>query len=283
MNLMNPVNRTRRLLRAARAVATALPVLALLILARPSHAQAANGGSSQVEATCFEAVLAANTVPAKKTPVKKAASVSPIPVGLDSSLVGSLQHGGYVIFLRHAATNWNERDGVEGDFSDRSRQRNLSDAGQREASVIGQSIKVLDIPIEKVLASPMWRCRDTAQFAFGDYDTTGLLFWKGPTFREARIKMLSTTPAAGKNLILVGHQDQLLPIVPGLKRDQLQEGDALVFRPLGGGKYKVVRQVTPLDWGRLAGVEPPLAQPPPPPDEAPAEPDTVRGSKAESN
>ena len=235
------------------------------------------GSSSQVEATCFEAVLAANTAPTKKTSVKKA-SVSSIPVGLDSSLVGSLQHGGYIIFLRHAATNWNERDGAEGDFADREHQRNLSDAGQREASVIGQSLKVLEIPIEKVLASPMWRCRDTAQFAFGAYDTTGLLFWKGPAFREARIKMLSTAPAAGKNLVLVGHQDQLLPIVPGLKRDQLQEGDALVFQPLGGGKYKVVRQVTPFDWARLAGVEPPLAEPAPPAEE-PAAPDSIKSSK----
>jgi len=208
----------------------------------------------------------------------KKASVSSIPVGLDSSLVGSLQHGGYIIFLRHAATNWNERDGAEGDFADREHQRNLSDAGQREASVIGQSLKVLEIPIEKVLASPMWRCRDTAQFAFGAYDTTGLLFWKGPAFREARIKMLSTAPAAGKNLVLVGHQDQLLPIVPGLKRDQLQEGDALVFQPLGGGKYKVVRQVTPFDWARLAGVEPPLPEPAPPAEE-PAAPDSIKSSK----
>jgi phosphohistidine phosphatase SixA len=266
-----------------------MPALALLILAQPSHGQAAEGSPPQVEAACFEAVLASNTAPAKGAPAKKAAAKSSIPAGLDSSLVSQLKNGGYVIFFRHAMTNWNERDGAEGDFTNREHQRNLSEAGQREASAIGQSVKVLEIPIEKVLASPMWRCRDTAQFAFGDYDTTGLLFWKGPTFREARIKMLSTPPAAGKNLVLVGHQDQLIPIVPGLKRDQLQEGDALVFKPLGGGKYKVVRQVTPFDWANLAGVEPPMASPALPPDAAPdatpdvnpAAPDSARGSKAE--
>ena len=262
---MNPVNRNRRLLGPALS-AVALPAFALLILAQPSlaHATPAKGAAKGVTA-------------------KKAESGSSWPTGLDSSMVSNLKHGGYVIFFRHAMTNWNERDVPEADFSNRALQRNLSEAGQREASVIGQSIRVLEIPIEKVLASPMWRCRDTAQFAFGDYDTTSLLFWKGPTFREARIKVLSTSPAAGKNLVLIGHQDQLIPIVPGLKRDQLQEGDALVFQPLGGGKYKAVRQVTPFDWARFAGVEPPVAEPAPPKETEPSAADSLRGSKAESN
>jgi len=210
---------------------------------------------------CAVALLAANAAraPKKITPaVPNAAAAGAIPTGADSALVDELKKGGYVLYFRHALTNWNERDQTEGDFSVRANQRNLSEAGQREASVIGQSIKVLEIPIEKVLASPMWRCRDTAEIAFGACDTTGLLFWKGPTFREARIKMLSTPPAKGKNLVIVGHQDQLIPIIPGLKRDQLAEGDALVIRPLGRGKYKVVRQVTPYEWAQLAGVSPPL-------------------------
>jgi len=208
--------------------------------------------------------LAAGTVkkaapaPTKVNPAVPNAASASIPVGVDSALVSDLQRGGYILFFRHCLTNWNEKDGPEGEFADRSKQRNLSEAGQREASGLGQSIKALEIPIEKVLVSPMWRCRDTAQFAFGEYDTTGLLYWKGAKYREARVKMLSTPPARGKNLVLVGHQDQIIPIVPGLKRDQLEEGDALVFQPLGDGKYKVLRQVTPFDWERIAGVEPPI-------------------------
>ena len=228
-------------------------------------------------------LLAAAPAPTKLKPAVPNAASATIPHGGDAALVRELKQGGYVIFFRHGMTNWNERDQAEPDFSNRALQRNLSEAGQREASTIGQSIRVLEIPIEKVLASPMWRCRDTAQFAFGQYDTTGVLYWKGPSFREARIKMLSTPPAPGKNLVLVGHQDQLLPIVPGLKRDQLQEGDALVFQPLGHDKYKVVRQVTPFDWARLADVAPPA----PPPGDAgsmPAlEPDTTGSKVIEKN
>jgi phosphohistidine phosphatase SixA len=206
-------------------------------------------------------LLAAAPAPTRIKPAVPNAASTTIARGVDSSLVRDLKRGGYVIFFRHAMTNWNERDQAEADFSNRALQRNLSEAGQREAASIGQSLKVLEIPIEKVLVSPMWRCRDTAQFAFGDYDTTGALFWKGPSYREARIKMLSTSPAAGKNLVLVGHQDQLIPIVPGLKRDQLMEGDALIFKPLGKGRYKVVRQVTPFDWARIADVELPVPLP----------------------
>ena len=237
-------------IRRVRPAAGAVLVLALLAWTQPSLGSA----------TAKKAAAA----PTKVTPAVPNAASAKIPLGADSSLVDALQHGGYILFFRHCLTNWNEKDGAEGEFADRSKQRNLSEAGQREAAALGQSIKVLEIPIEKVLVSPMWRCRDTALLAFGQYDTTGLLYWKGAKYREARVKMLSTPPAAGKNLVLVGHQDQLIPIVPGLKRDQLEEGDVLVFRPLGDGKYKVVRQVTPFDWERLAGVEPsiPLDAPP---------------------
>jgi phosphohistidine phosphatase SixA len=223
-------------------------------------------------------LLAAAPAPNRIKPAVPNAAAATIPHGADASTVADLKKGGYVIFFRHGMTNWNERDQAEADFSNRALQRNLSEAGQREAASIGQAFKVLEIPIEKVLVSPMWRCRDTAQYAFGEYDTTGALFWKGPSYREARIKMLSTPPAAGKNLILVGHQDQIIPIVPGLKRDELAEGDALIFKPLGKGKYKVVRQVTVFDWARLADVAPPAPTPTDPGSMPAAETDTT-GSK----
>ena len=56
--------------------------------------------------------------------------------------------------------------------------------------------------------------------------------------------------------MLVVHQDQWIPIVPGLRRDLLGEGDALVIKPKGNGKFKVVTQVTPMEWANLAGVSP---------------------------
>ncbi|HMI31628.1 MAG TPA: histidine phosphatase family protein [Candidatus Limnocylindrales bacterium] len=222
----------------------------------------------------------AGAAPTRITPGIPNAAAASIPTGADSTLVANLKKGGYILFFRHALTNWEERDTPETDFSDRSHQRNLSAAGKTEAAEIGRAIAALKIPIERVLASPMWRTRDTAQLAFGAYDTTGSLFWKGRSFRDTRIKMLSTPPAAGKNLVLVGHQDQLIPIVPGLRRDQLKEGDALVFQPLGGGKYRIVTQVAPADWARLARTPFTKLPAPPVPGSMPAAtPESGAGTK----
>ena len=85
--------------------------------------------------------------------VPNAASAT-IPRGADASLVRDLKRGGYVLFFRHAMTNWNERDQAQTDFSDRAQQRNLSEAGQREAATI---VEVLDrierLPLEAQMPS----------------------------------------------------------------------------------------------------------------------------------
>jgi hypothetical protein len=44
----------------------------------------------------------------------------------------------------------------------------------------------------------------------------------------------------------------MIPIIPGLHRDELREGDALLVQPLGKGAFRIVAQVTPADWARLA-------------------------------
>jgi hypothetical protein len=96
----------------------------------------------------------------------------------------------------------------------------------------------------------VWRCRDTAQIAFGRHETTLDLFQRGGPSRSARVTMLSTPPDSG-NLVLVTHQDVLIPIVTGLRRDQLKEGDALVVKPLGEKKFEIQAQVSPEDWLKL--------------------------------
>ncbi len=188
----------------------------------------------------------------------------------DPKFIDGLRKGGYVIFFRHAATNWAERDRSYMDFEDRSQQRNLSEAGKADAAAIGKAFKDLAIGIDSVFTSPMWRCRDTAEIAFGHYDNRIELFGKVPEYqagkltptedrakyREVRTQMLSTAPTQGLNRVLVGQQDPMIPIIPGLHRDELREGDALVILPLGAGKFRIVAQVTPADWMRLAAAYP---------------------------
>lgn len=184
----------------------------------------------------------------------------------DPTLVTDLRKGGFVIFFRHAATDWSQRDVSYDNVENRAGQRNLSDAGKADAATIGKAFRDLAIPIDSVFASPMWRCRDTAEIAFGRYEKRIELFGKVPVapdgstkpaedraqYRSVRSQMLSTPPHKGMNRVLVGQQDPMLPIISGLHRDELREGDALVIEPMGGGKFKVVAQVTVADWTRLA-------------------------------
>jgi phosphohistidine phosphatase SixA len=198
-------------------------------------------------ATPQETSTAADTVAADT--VRTARKEFPRP---DSTLVPRLSSGGYLIVFRHSITDWTQRDADVENFEDRSTQRNLSKEGDTQAALIGRAIADLRIPIGTVLSSPMWRCRDTAQIAFGQHQAVPELFRRGSEYRAIRIALLSTVPEGAKNMVLVTHQDLLIPIVRGLRRDQLKEGDAFVVKPLGEGGFEIVAQVTPEDWQRLA-------------------------------
>jgi phosphohistidine phosphatase SixA len=167
-----------------------------------------------------------------------------------AALIDSLKRGGYVLVFRHGKTDWGQRDAAVMDFADRAAQRNLSEIGRRESAEMGRTLAQLHIPVGAVLASPMWRCRDTATLAFGRADTTIDLFQRGRESREARLRMLSTSPAAGTNTVIVTHQDVLLPIM-SLRRDELGEGEALILKPLGAGAFQILAQAAMEDWIRF--------------------------------
>ncbi|HEY6221807.1 MAG TPA: histidine phosphatase family protein [Candidatus Eisenbacteria bacterium] len=190
--------------------------------------------------------------PAASTAVDTARTVRKEFPHPDSTLVPRLRSGGYVIVFRHSITDWAQRDADAENFEDRSTQRNLSKEGEVQAARIGKAIAELRLPIGTVLSSPMWRCRDTAQIAFGHHQAVPELFRRGPEYRAMRIVLLGSEPEEGKDMVLVTHQDLLIPIVEGLRRDQLKEGDAFVVKPLGEGAFEIVAQVTPEDWERLA-------------------------------
>ena len=59
------------------------------------------------------------TANAKPTPPQSAHS--------SKELIQALQQGGYVIYMRHAATERSQKDSVDGSFDDCSKQRNLSE------------------------------------------------------------------------------------------------------------------------------------------------------------
>jgi hypothetical protein len=221
---------------ASLAAGAASPPIARTASAAPDSANAAPPSRSSM-------------APPESAPAKR--GVVEVVSPPDSTLAGMLRRGNYVLLVRHASTDWAQRDADIVNYADRSAQRNLSPIGRAQADSIGKAVAALGLKIGKVLASPMYRCRDTAELAFGRADTTQDLFIKSRASRDVRVKWLSTPLTDGALFVLVTHQDPYLPLFR-FQRDQLKEADALLIEPLGHDQWKLVAQLAPADWTRLA-------------------------------
>lgn len=153
-------------------------------------------------------------------------------------LIAAMQDGGKVIYLRHAATNQHEID--TGRLGDRRGQRNLSTAGIQQARDLGPAFRRLRIPLDDILASPVFRARDTAELAFGADRITVTLDlvadeYAGPRLRamlDATGRLLRTPPRPGTNRLLTGHRTPLEMVTGSRFPDAvLPEGAMAVFLP----------------------------------------------------
>ena len=85
-----------------------------------------------------------------------------------------LKDGGKLIFIRHAyAPGSADPDGF--DISNCASQRNLNTDGIEQSKLIGQIFIDNDIMINKVLSSEWCRCKQTAEYAFNNYETKSFL------------------------------------------------------------------------------------------------------------
>jgi len=82
-------------------------------------------------------------------------------------LLADLRQGGYVLYFRHAATDFSQNDEKMKRYEDCADQRNLIDRGRADARESRAAIRQLGIPVERVLASPFCRTVETAQLLFG--------------------------------------------------------------------------------------------------------------------
>ncbi|HEY5616848.1 MAG TPA: histidine phosphatase family protein [Vicinamibacterales bacterium] len=153
-------------------------------------------------------------------------------------LVAAIQDGGKVIYVRHATTDQRQVD--TGRLGDRSGQRNLSPDGIRQAEALGRALRALRVPLNEILASPVFRARDTAELAFSDdlvRVTMDLVAdeYAGDHLRtmiEATRRLLRTVPGPGMNRVLVGHRTPLEMVTGRMFPDSmLPEGAMAVFLP----------------------------------------------------
>jgi phosphohistidine phosphatase SixA len=171
-------------------------------------------------------------------------------------LVGDMKKGGYVIVLRHGATNADQADTDPFHLDNIGAQRLLSAQGRDVAKRVGDSFRALGIPIGEVYSSQFNRATETAQLVSGktpmttaDLTEGGLVVSPAENARRAKVlKTLATVvPEAGTNTLLVTHKPNILDAF-GKDWFESKEGEASVFRPDGSNNLVLVARVQAADW-----------------------------------
>jgi hypothetical protein len=172
---------------------------------------------------------------------------------VDPPMVGELREGGFVLYMRHASTDFSQNDAGMKSYEDCASQRNLTDKGRAEAREIGAHVKRLGIPIGEVLASPFCRTMETARLAFGKARATnevrgGPARPEDPARYDGLRKLLSSAGAKGENRVISSHGN---PFHAVAGPPYLAEGEIAVVRPEGALRFSVVARIRPQDWPEL--------------------------------
>ncbi len=140
------------------------------------------------------------------------------------------------------------------------KQRQLNDQGRELARSIGDSIRKLKIPVGQVHTSLFNRAVETGTLlGFGavtssaDVSEGGLVVTPIENNRRAQAmrKLAATMPPAGTNVVIVTHKPNIMDAF-GKDWFDVREGEASVFKPDGGGAYKLIARVQASEWNKLA-------------------------------
>ena len=135
------------------------------------------------------------------------------------------KNGGNVILIRHALAPGGG-DPANFKINDCATQRNLNEVGINQSKKIGKIFRDNKIPIDVVLSSEWCRCKDTAFYAFRNFQEFSALnstfsppYNKNEPRQIKEIKKyLKNWEGKGKNLILITHYSIITAItdaVPG--------------------------------------------------------------------
>ena len=185
--------------------------------------------------------------------------VAPVAHAQDApptALLERLRQGGFVIYLRHASTDFSQVDSDLVNLDNCATQRNLTDTGRAQAVAIGESMRELGVPIGEVLSSEFCRTLETAQLAFGRVTPTrdltsisGLTIAERDRRLEALRVLLATPPADATNTILVAHQFNLRD---AMGVTLVNEGEAAIYEPDGAGSAALAALVMADQWPALS-------------------------------
>ena len=173
-----------------------------------------------------------------------------------SDLIAKLQQGGYIIYLRHGATDHAQNDMDLSDLRDCKNQRNLSEKGKAQSTALNQILKDFKIKIGSVYSSPYCRCVDTALYTFNrveiDHDMRATFATNKKETKqliEYLRKQLGTLPLANHNTVLVGHTANLRELTDVWPKP---EGVMHIFKPTSEKSYIHIGRITPDEWVSIA-------------------------------
>jgi phosphohistidine phosphatase SixA len=177
-----------------------------------------------------------------------------------ADLLDALRLGGYVIVLRHGATDADAaKDGMRNLAKRAAGERQLSDAGRAQAIAIGEALRKLGIHVGLVMTSPLQRAVDTAKLlglsevkiAPDLAEISNAMSRTENNLRGDILRKLVAYHAGPDNLVIVTHRPNLIEAFGDSLAD-MREGEAAVFEPdfIGDG-YRVVARFQASDWDLL--------------------------------
>lgn len=171
-----------------------------------------------------------------------------------AALVKALRAGGLTLYFRHTATDFSQNDAGMKGYDECALQRNLSDAGRRQAREVGEWVRKLGLPVGEVIASPFCRTMETGRLMFGRAEpSTVVRGYEGASSANADysklVALLASPPAKAGTLRMITSHGNPFRAIAG--PPHLAEGEAAVLAP-AGGDFVVVARIRPEDWPRLA-------------------------------
>jgi phosphohistidine phosphatase SixA len=178
-------------------------------------------------------------------------------------LATALQHGGYVILMRHAQSPGAPPEAAHTESENLKHERQLDGTGRASARALGDAFRRLRIPLGEVLSSPTYRALETARLAqlpapqtFEELGEEGKNMGPRPAAtRGAWLRSrVSQPPRAGTDTLIITHYPNIAEAFPSDSKD-LSEGEALIFRPDPKGAATLVGRIKIEDWPKLASAQ----------------------------
>ena len=178
------------------------------------------------------------------------------------AIAETLAKGGYVIYLRHGKTQYDqierERDNRKNGTFDLAKcetQRQLSDEGRAEMRLTGGQFRQARLPIDKAWSSRYCRATESAAFFVDGAEATQGLSGEGDFGVDPSIKgrvhaFLAQRPLPGKNHFMMAHGG-IFWLATGFA---IQEGHTVVLDPTN--PKVIVARIGPNEWGAVAQMRP---------------------------